>query len=225
MIKRSSWLRFGEEVAGYDTPVLNEREIRAAAGILFVVMFLALMLVLFRQDFGLIKYVLVGFLTDFTVRVWINPKFAPTLVLGRLIVGRQPPEYVGAPQKRFAWSIGFVLSGLMFFLLVLFNSYSIITGITCLVCLGFLFFETAFGICAGCAVYQLFHKDKARYCAGAGCDPERRAGLRTTSWAQLLSLFSFVALLSATVLLFGDDFRKPPKKLWEEMNNSRSHAP
>ena len=27
---------FGEAVAGYDVPVLNEREVRAAAGILFV---------------------------------------------------------------------------------------------------------------------------------------------------------------------------------------------
>ena len=26
---------FGETVAGYDVPVLNEREVRAAAGILF----------------------------------------------------------------------------------------------------------------------------------------------------------------------------------------------
>ncbi len=39
---------------------------------------------------------------------------APTLIIGRLIVGRQTPEYVGARQKRFAWIIGLTLSATMF---------------------------------------------------------------------------------------------------------------
>jgi hypothetical protein len=30
-------IKFGEDVAGYNIPVLNEREIRAAAGILFLI--------------------------------------------------------------------------------------------------------------------------------------------------------------------------------------------
>jgi len=37
-------IQFGEDVPGYDIPVLNEREIRAAAGILFLVIYTALML-------------------------------------------------------------------------------------------------------------------------------------------------------------------------------------
>lgn len=222
MMKHVQWLSFGERVAGYDTPVLNEREVRAAAGILFVAMFLALMLVLFRQDFLLIKYVLVGFLTDFSVRVLINPRFSPTLIVGRLIVGRQPPEYTGAPQKRFAWSIGLVLSSVMFLLLVVGNSYSILTGITCLVCLSFLFFETAFGICIGCVVYRWFHKD-ARYCAGGLCEQTKKGTLQHTSLAQWLILFSFIGLFSITVLLFHDQFRVPPKKLWEDKRPEAKH--
>ena len=39
-------VRFGEVVEGYAVPVLNEREIRAAAGILFVFTFLSLLLIL-----------------------------------------------------------------------------------------------------------------------------------------------------------------------------------
>jgi len=31
----SKTIRFGETIPGYDVPVLNEREVRAAAGILF----------------------------------------------------------------------------------------------------------------------------------------------------------------------------------------------
>jgi hypothetical protein len=42
------------------------------------------------------------FLTDFIIRVFVNPKFSPTLIIGRLIVSNQVPEYVGAPQKKFA---------------------------------------------------------------------------------------------------------------------------
>src|SRR5215218_4300766 len=153
MKKTNKVIAFGEDVEGYNLPVLNEREIRASAGILFVLMFASLMLILFRENFLLIKYVITIFLTDLLIRVFINPKFSPTLIIGRLIVSKQVPEYVGAPQKKFAWEIGIVLASLMFFLLVVLNSYSIITGLTCLVCLAFLFFESAFGICFGCLVY------------------------------------------------------------------------
>src|SRR5688572_3721182 len=140
---------FGEKINGYAHPVLNEREIRAAAGILFVVLFLSLMMILFKQDFLWVKYVNMVFLTDFAIRVFVSPGFSPTLIIGRLIVSRQVPEYVGASQKKFAWKIGLTLSGLMFFLLVILNSYSLFTSISCFVCLLFLFFESAFGICLG----------------------------------------------------------------------------
>src|SRR5215213_10304610 len=124
MEKENKVIQFGEDVKGYAIPVLNEREIRASAGIMFLALFTALMLILFRQDFLLVKYVIVTFLTDFAIRVFISPRFSPVLIIGRLIVSTQVPEYVGAPQKKFAWKIGLALSALMFFLLVILNSYS-----------------------------------------------------------------------------------------------------
>src|SRR5687768_15062385 len=99
-------IQFGEEVPGYDIRVLNEREIRAAAGIMFLFIYTSLMLIIFNNDFRLVKYVVAAFFIDFTIRVFVNPKFSPSLVVGRLIVGNQAPEYVGAQQKRFAWMIG-----------------------------------------------------------------------------------------------------------------------
>ena len=147
MKKRNEVIKFGEDVEGYRVPVLNEREIRAAAGIMFLFLLIALMLIQFKHDFLLVKYVIVVFITDFIIRVFVSPRFSPALIIGRLIVSRQVPEYVGAAQKKFAWQIGLALSGLMFFLLVILNSYSVITGFTCLLCLVFLFFESAFGIC------------------------------------------------------------------------------
>ena len=102
MKKENKVIKFGEDVEGYAIPVLNEREIRASAGILFVLMLISLMLILFKGNFLLIKYVIIVFLTDLVIRVFVNPKFSPSLIIGRLIVSRQTPEYVGAAQKKFA---------------------------------------------------------------------------------------------------------------------------
>src|SRR5476651_2262671 len=120
-------IQFGEHVDGYNIPVLNEREIRASAGILFLGLIISLMQILYKNDFLLIKYFITIFLTDFTIRVFINPKFSPTLIIGRLIVRNQTPEDVGAAQKKFAWIIGLTLSAIMFIFMVLVNSYSPIT--------------------------------------------------------------------------------------------------
>src|SRR3954463_16151055 len=145
-------IQFGENVEGYEIRVLNEREIRAAAGILFLATFMGLMFIVFKNNFLPIKYVISFFLTDFLIRVFINPKFSPTLIVGRLIVGNQVPEYVGAKQKKFAWLIGLVLSGAMFVLLIVINAYGPLTAGVCFLCLVFLFFEAVFGICLACKV-------------------------------------------------------------------------
>ena len=167
-------IQFGEQVEGYNIRVLNEREIRASAGILFLATFTSLMLILFKNDFSVIRYVISIFLVDFIIRVFINPKFSPTLIIGRLIVRNQVPEYVGAQQKKFAWIIGVILSATMFVFLVIVNATSPITGIICLICLVFLFFESAFGICLGCIFYSLFYKEKAQRCPGEVCDKKSK---------------------------------------------------
>jgi Domain of unknown function (DUF4395) len=191
----SKTIQFGEDVPGYPIRVLNEREIRAAAGLLFLATFLSLMLILFKGNFVPVKYVVTIFLADFLIRVLVSPRFAPTLVLGRLIVGGQTPEYVGARQKRFAWIIGLVLSATMFVFLVVVNAYSPITGITCLICLLFLYFESVFGICLGCKFYPLFFKEKVQYCPGEVCERRSRQPIQKTSGRQLLVVLGFVVLV------------------------------
>jgi hypothetical protein len=210
-----SVIKFGEDVKGYVVPVLNEREIRASAGIMFLALLISLMSILFKQDFLLVKYVIVVFFTDFILRVFISPRFAPTLIIGRLIVSSQVPEYVGAPPKKFAWKIGLALSGLMFFLLVILNSYSIITSVTCMVCLLFLFFESAFGICLGCIFYGLFHKDKALYCAGEICEVTKKHAIQKTSWVQILIIVGSIVYVLLAVVFFNDHFREAPRNLKE----------
>jgi hypothetical protein len=215
-------VQFGETVEGYNIRVLNEREVRASAGILFLATFFSLMLIIFKNNFLPIKYVITLFFTDFIIRVFVNPKFSPTLIIGRLIVRNQVPEYVGAQQKKFAWIIGVALSGTMFIFMVAVNSYSPITGIICLVCLIFLFFESAFGICLGCKFYSLFHKEKAQYCPGEVCDLKSKQDIQKTSKVQLLVVLGFIALVFLLVFLFNDQFVKHPYDLFGINGSSQS---
>lgn len=209
-------LKFGETVEGYAIPVLNEREIRAAAGILFLFTFLSLMLIVLKGNFILIKYVITAFLVDFLIRVLISPKYAPTLVLGRLIVHRQNPEYVGAAQKKFAWIIGIILAATMFVLMVVVNSYSAISGIICLICLIFLFFESAFGICLGCLFYGWFYKEKAQYCPGEICDVKARQDIQKISFLQIGMLLGYLVLIVIIALTFNDILSITPVELWSK---------
>ena len=198
--------KFGEDVEGFRIPVLNEREIRAAAGILFVLMFAAIAAAVLQGSFVLLKYAIAIFLPDMLIRVLVGPRYSPTLILGRLIVRNQVPEYVGARQKRFAWIIGVALASVMFILVNVLNTYSPISGIICLLCLVFLFFETAFGICIGCKLYALVSREKPEYCPGEVCEVGARQEIQRTTPAQLLILLGLVVYVVLVVVLFHAGF-------------------
>ena len=210
----SKIVKFGEDVDNYSIPVLNEREIRAAAGILFLLMLISILVVILKGNFTLLKFAVTYFLTDILIRVFINPKFSPTLIIGRWIVRNQVPEYVGAPQKKFAWIIGVILAMTMFVLLVLVNSYSPITGLICFICLIFLFFESAFGICLGCKFYPLFHKGKVQYCPGEVCEVKDRHEIQKISVSQFLIVLAFVGWIVLSVFLLKDYYSEKPFDLF-----------
>ncbi|MDP2640410.1 MAG: DUF4395 domain-containing protein [Betaproteobacteria bacterium] len=187
----SKVLQFGEQLPQYAVPVLNEREARAGAGILFLVAIVAFMNAWFYGDFAPTKLVVIAFFIDFLIRVFVNPKYAPSLVLGRIAVRRQQPEYVGAPQKRFAWLIGFVLAACMMYLVVFHNVRGPVNLLICALCLLLLFFESAFGICIGCAIYNLFNKDKAQLCPGNVCEPGAKSAIQMVGFAQIVVVAVF----------------------------------
>lgn len=207
-------VQFGENVEGYRIPVLNEREIRAAAGLLFLLMFIAIVAAVTKGSFLLLKYAVAVFLPDMLIRVLVSPRYSPSLVLGRLIVRKQVPEYVGAPQKRYAWILGIALASVMFVLVNMMNTFSPITGLICLACLVFLFFEAAFGICLGCKLYAWRYGDKAQYCPGEVCEVGARQEIQKTSRAQALIVLGFVAYVVLLVLLFNDAFAVKPHALF-----------
>lgn len=210
----SSIFKFGEVVNGYNIRVLNERGIRAGAGLLFVFMFIAILSAIMLSSFTILKYAVMIFLADMLIRVLVNPRYSPVLILGRFIVRNQVPEYVGAVQKKFAWVIGVSLGLTMFVLINVMNTFSFITGLICLICLIFLFFESAFGICLGCKFYSWIYKEKAQYCPGEVCEIKDRQEIQKTNLAQWVIVVAFVAYIVGIVYLFNDNFKVPPRELF-----------
>lgn len=222
MERNNRILRFGEDVEGFSIPVLNEREIRAASGILFLFMFISVLVAILKGNFVMLKFAITFFLADLLIRVIINPKYSPALIMGRMIVSRQKPEYVGAAQKKFAWSIGIVIASSMFIILDILNLYGPVTGILCLVCLVFLFFETAFGICLGCAFYPLVSGKKVQYCPGEICEVKKKEEIQKTPASQVLILAGFIACIFVSVMLFTEALAERPSEMFEKAKTAQS---
>lgn len=191
----NSLLRFGEQLPEYSVRVLNEREARAGAGILFFLAIVSFLNAWLLGDFRPTKVFVMAFLVDFFIRIFINPKFSPSLIVGRFFVRNQEPEYVGAPQKRFAWSIGFVLALTVFYLVVVRQVIGPVNLVVCTLCLILLFFETAFGICIGCSIYNLIYKEKAQLCPGDACEVSEKQEVQTIGVGQVVVVVLFLALV------------------------------
>ena len=196
--------QFGERLPQFSVPVLNEREVRAGAGILFFVGLVAFMNAWLMGNFGPTRIMVLGFFADFLIRVAVNPRYAPSLVLGRLAVRNQKPEYVGAPQKRFAWLIGLVLSAIMIYTMVWLRVLGPINFLVCSLCLMLLFFESAFGICLGCWVYNRFNKAQAQLCPGGVCEVQEKETIQKVSVAQVAVLLVFFGLAWGTARMLAE---------------------
>ena len=157
-----SIVSFGKYVDGINYKVLNERQARGSSGIMFL-FGLAALINGFSGNYSVIPYISGFLLFSFLVAVFINPKYSPTMLLASVFVRKQTPLYIGAVQKRFAWSLGIALSASIFVL-----SIFLLTDATyfeplcrlCIICLVLLYLETAFGICVGCKLYFLSIKMK-----------------------------------------------------------------
>jgi len=189
-----SFLQYGEKVEGYEVLVLNEREARAGAGILFLIGILSLVNAV-ALGHVIVTQVFISFFTlDFLMRV-VQPRYSPSLLLGRFFVQNQRPEYVGATQKRFAWGIGLMLAIPMFYLLVIDFQPNPIKVLVCIICLTLLFFEAAFSICLGCKIYGIFKKDPVTHCPGGVCEVRTKDAIQTFNLMQkIITLTVMVAL-------------------------------
>jgi|ETNmetMinimDraft_8_1059916.scaffolds.fasta_scaffold00005_74 hypothetical protein len=195
-------LQFGEKVEGYEILVFNEREVRAAAGIVFLFAFFTFMNAILLGEMGATKLMVVGFLTDFSIRLFINPKYAPSMIVGRWMVNNQVPEYVGAPQKKWAWGFGLVLALIMFYLVILNDIRGPALILPCGLCMILLYFESVFGICIGCKVYNFFHKESAQYCPGGVCEigGRVREDTQKINAGQLGMMLLFITIISSAIV-------------------------
>lgn len=196
----SNYFYFGETVEGYTVRVLNEREARAGAGILFVCGMLSFLYAYHFMDFRYTRIFITFFMLDFFIRVVLNPNYAPSLIVGRFFIASQTPEYVGAAQKRFAWSIGLVLSVIMFMLVIVLDVMTPLKIIICVTCLILLFSETAFGICIGCVIYNGLTPNKAKHCPGEVCEIREKAAIQRITPLQLAIAGS--ALLVTAIAIY-----------------------
>ncbi len=203
----SSVFAFGEQIDGYPVRVLNERAVRASAGILFFFAIVSFMNAFLLGNFQPTRVFVVAFLVDFGIRIFVNPRYAPSLIVGQWFVRKQQAEYVGAPQKRFAWAIGFVLALGMFYLMVLNNVISPINMLVCATCLLLMFFETAFGICIGCKLYNLLNKAQAQLCPGGVCEVTPIRGPKV-SLVQGAVVIGFLGLVGAAAVAIRES--QPP---------------
>lgn len=198
MIKKI--FEYGNKVEGYEKPVLNEREARAAAGILLVIGLLSLTNAVMLGNGIVTRYFISFFTFDFLMRV-INPNYSPSLLVGRFFVRNQQPEYVGALQKRFAWGIGLLLSLPMFYFLVINWQPNPIKIVVCVICLSLLMFESAFSICLGCKIYNMIMPTPATNCPGGSCEIKTRDKITTFNPVQKI-----IAIITLLLFLYGSYF-------------------
>jgi len=181
---------FGETIPEHDFKVINEREARASAGIMFLLGLLSLFSVYIFRTLLWAELFSITFIFEFFIRTVFNPKYAPYMSLGGLIVSNQEPDWVEAKPKQFAWILGMLLGVVMTYYIV-FDLVSWARFYICPVCLVLMFLESAFGICLGCLLYQRLNM-KLNKCPGGVCDTSKKEkfGLkRVVVMSVVLALF------------------------------------
>ncbi len=160
--------------------VLNERAIRATAGTMMLIGFITFFFVFTTKNWAYLFPTVIAFWIQFFISVFFGPKYAPFSMIGRLLVKNQKPDYVGAIQKRFAWTIGLFMASLMLIVTVGFGITGIIPMAICFTCLSFMWLESAVGICVGCKIYSFLLKkwiiptpEHRPACPGGSCSIQK----------------------------------------------------
>ncbi len=177
-----SIISFGEYIEGRSYKVLDERRMRASAGLMLLLGVIAFINGFILQNYIVIPYIAGFLMLNFMIGIFINPKFSPTIFVAYLFVRKQSALPIGAIQKKFAWSLGLGLSLVIFTLsLFLINDVSYFEPVCmlCMICLILLYVETAFGICLGCKLYYvalrlklLKEPEEKPNCMGDSCEIE-----------------------------------------------------
>ncbi len=152
-------LGFGERVPGLTrdgrelrAAVVNERVVRAAAGITLVIGAVAFSYAYFAKQYMPLRAAASLFCLEFLLRVTVGIRYSPAGLLGRAMTLGQPADWVSAKPKRFAWTLGLVMATAM---TIITNSgiRGYLPRTICLICLTLMWMESALGLCLGCRIY------------------------------------------------------------------------
>lgn len=102
---------------------VNETEIHISTGITLVLGLLSLCLVLLKAEYSIPLIFVILMVIDFFLKVFLSPRLSIFGMIVRLFLKKWTEVWVGAVQKRFAWSIGIVLSALVLYCILLLGQY------------------------------------------------------------------------------------------------------
>jgi hypothetical protein len=154
-------LGFGERIPGlvadgqeFHAAVFDEHEVRAAAGLTMTIGAVAFAYAYFDENYVPLQVAASLFFVEFLMRVTTGLRYSPMGVVARALTRGQPPQWVSAKPKRFAWTIGMALS---FAMTVITNSgvRGTLPRVICLICLTMMWLEAVLGVCLGCQLHAL----------------------------------------------------------------------
>ena len=158
MFKKEIWeiipnLKIDWKLAPYG--VLNENAIRRNALIIFILGLLTFFYTFITKDFFYFNILVPFLFLDFFIKISIWPKYSFFSKISNFLVKNKKKEYVWAKQKRFAWTVWFIMSGITMILVLWFWIKCGLPMFLCLLCLIFMFLEAFYWYCVWCSIYIL----------------------------------------------------------------------
>jgi hypothetical protein len=157
-------------------PVVDENEVRAAAGLTMVIGAVAFSYAYFTRQYVPLQVVASLFVLEFLIRLTAGFRYSPLGAPARLLTVNRQAEWVSARPKRFAWTLGL---GMTFAMAIITNIgiRGLLPRTICLVCLTLMWMESALGLCLGCTIYGLMMRQgwtlgggEITVCADGACE-------------------------------------------------------
>jgi len=169
--------------AAVPAQVVDEHQVRAAAGTTMVLGGVAFAFAYFRQVYWPLQAVSALLTLEFLIRATAGLRYSPVGALASVLTRRHRPEWVSARPKRFAWTLGLAMSGAM---AVITNSgiRGWLPRTICLICLALMWLESVLGLCLGCEIHRLLVRrgwasgdPASTTCAHGACDSRPVVGV------------------------------------------------
>lgn len=102
---------------------VDEREVRISTGIMLLFTLTSFFLVLFKAEYSIPLVFVSLVIFEFVTKIFLGPKWSIFGTLVRMNLKKWEEIWVGAVQKRFAWSIGLFLASFALYCILLLGGY------------------------------------------------------------------------------------------------------